>query len=157
MKLPTDVSISTKRRNPELYGLGKLNPVPTEMKPVSEPVREALNEVVRESDLASYLESADPLCDLNKTEREFYGMLIRRHTAVLPHGLKLKLATKTFYTPDFICFGQGLGVTIYEVKGGHIWDDAMVKLKCAANRFSPFRFVLAQKKKGQWRETIVKP
>lgn len=152
MNIPTQVSESFRRRNPHLYGIGKPNPTPADI---------AANVVFEKPTTAEVIEHGnewiDAVADLNKTEREFHGILIRRHNTVLPHGLKLKLAGKTFYTPDFICFDHGLGVTIYEVKGGHIWDDAIVKLKCAANKFTAFRFILAQKKKGEWKESIVKP
>ncbi len=87
----------------------------------------------------------------------------------------LRLADGVRYTPDWVTltheaaarFGPLLdiaesmvlrapipagfldGFEAHEVKGGHIWDDARVKLKVAASQF-PCRFVLGQKTKGQW-------
>lgn len=63
-------------------------------------------------------------------------------------GIKLKLATKTFYSPDFLVLGSDGTLECHEVKG--FWmDDARVKIKVAAEKF-PFRFVAAQLKKREW-------
>lgn len=63
-------------------------------------------------------------------------------------GIKLKLATKTFYSPDFLVLANDGTLECHEVKG--FWmDDARVKIKVAAEQF-PFRFVAAQLKKREW-------
>lgn len=66
-------------------------------------------------------------------------------------SVKLRLADKTFYTPDFMVMLAGGEIEIHEVKGGFIEDDAIVKLKVAAEMF-PFKFILCQKKnkKSDW-------
>ena len=54
-------------------------------------------------------------------------------------SVKLRLADKTFYTPDFaVMAGDGF-MEMHEVKG--FWtDDARVKIKVAADQY-PFRFI----------------
>lgn len=51
----------------------------------------------------------------------------------------LRLATKTYYRPDFMVLKKDLSITVAEVKG--FWlDDSRAKVKIAADKF-PFRFV----------------
>tara|TARA_R100001463_G_scaffold40684_3_gene86142 strand:- start:850 stop:1179 length:330 start_codon:yes stop_codon:yes gene_type:complete len=61
-------------------------------------------------------------------------------------AVKLRLAHKTFYTPDFFVVKED-HFEFHETKG---WmrDDAAVKLKTAATRFHWMKFFLV-KKKGQ--------
>lgn len=53
-------------------------------------------------------------------------------------GMKLKLAEKTFYTPDFILLTPGHFIEAHEVKGH--WrmfqnDGGRIKIKCAAEKW----------------------
>ncbi len=64
-------------------------------------------------------------------------------------AVKLKLASRTFYTPDFLVIAKGGFVELHEVKG-HWEDDARVKIKVAARQFPWFSFVAITKKKGEW-------
>ncbi len=58
-------------------------------------------------------------------------------------AIKLRLADKTFYTPDFLVLASDGLLECHEVKG--FWqDDARVKIKVAAEKF-PFRFVAVKK------------
>lgn len=61
-------------------------------------------------------------------------------------AVKLRLADRTFYTPDFFVVDASGEVEFHETKG--FWeDDARVKIKVAAETF-PFRFVgVTQKSK----------
>jgi hypothetical protein len=97
---------------------------------------------------------------LNKTERAWLEVVRSRpHEWLGIQNLTLKLADDTRYTPDIIVkYADGLPV-VYEVKGGHIWDDAKVKLKVAAREFRWLTFVLVQRYKiGQaFKEEVVKP
>lgn len=63
--------------------------------------------------------------------------------------LRLRLAPKTYYTPDFLVVTGYF--ELHEVKG-HWEDDARVKWKCAAELFPWFRFVAlrARKRYGRW-------
>lgn len=63
---------------------------------------------------------------------------------------KLRLANRTFYTPDFRVIRSDGTVEFHEVKG--FWeDDARVKIKVAAEQH-PYRFVAIQRKKNEWIE-----
>lgn len=62
--------------------------------------------------------------------------------------LKLRLADKTFYEPDFLVQLVTGELEVHEVKG-HWEDDARVKIKVAAETF-PFTFVAITKKDGEW-------
>lgn len=64
-------------------------------------------------------------------------------------SLKLRLADKTYYTPDFLCVRPDLCYEIYEVKG-HWEDDARVKIKVAAEQYPMFQFHAVRLEKGQW-------
>lgn len=66
--------------------------------------------------------------------------------------IKLKLAEKTHYCPDFLVQTADCELQVHEVKG--FWrDDARVKIKVAASMF-PFRFIavtpIAKNKGGGW-------
>lgn len=62
--------------------------------------------------------------------------------------VKLRLADKTFYTPDFLVLMSDLTLEVHEVKG-HWEDDARVKVKVAADKF-PLKFKATQFKNRQW-------
>ena len=58
-------------------------------------------------------------------------------------AVKLRLADKTFYTPDFIVMHLNGDIEFHETKG--FWrDDARVKIKVAAELFPMFSFVAVQ-------------
>jgi hypothetical protein len=81
---------------------------------------------------------------MNKTESRYADILAGRVRVgeVVWFGfevVKLRLAEKTFYTPDFIVQLSDGTLEAHEVKG--FWeDDARVKIKVAAALF-PFAFV----------------
>lgn len=57
---------------------------------------------------------------------------------------KLRLAKKTFYTPDFRVVRADGVIEFHEVKG-HWEDDARVKIKCAAE-MHPYKFIAVKKR-----------
>lgn len=62
--------------------------------------------------------------------------------------IKLRLADRTFYTPDFAVIMPDLTLEFHETKG--FWEeDARVKIKVAAEQH-PFKFVGIQRKRGEW-------
>jgi hypothetical protein len=64
-------------------------------------------------------------------------------------AIKLRLADKTWYTPDFAVLMADGTLELHEVKG--FWrDDARVKIKVAAEQHWLFRFVAVQWKRKQW-------
>lgn len=63
-------------------------------------------------------------------------------------ALKLRLADKTFYTPDFYVVTEN-EIQLHEVKG--FWeDDARVKIKVAAFEYPEFQFIAVRKIKKEW-------
>lgn len=63
-------------------------------------------------------------------------------------AMKLRLADKCFYTPDFFVLMADMTIEFHEVKG--YWeDDAKVKIKVAAVLY-PFRFFAVMLKKNQF-------
>lgn len=73
-------------------------------------------------------------------------------------AVKLRLAKKTWYTPDFWAVGTDGSVTFYEVKGGYWESDARDRIKIAAETFFEFAFtaVTFDRKKGWVFETFTK-
>jgi hypothetical protein len=92
---------------------------------------------------------------MNKLEGEYAGQLeVMRRAGIIAwfeyEAVKLRLADKTFYSPDFAVMAANGELEMHEVKG--FWeDDARVKIKCAAEKF-PFRFRAFTKYKGNWKE-----
>lgn len=110
---------------------------------------------------------------LNKTEEAFRAILRARYSrpeyTIQAQAMRLIWGYKLGYLPDFVVTEKLSGrlqfagtypgdkkpisITIFEVKGGHIFEDGFVKFKTAARMFPQFTWILAQCKKGQWTET----
>lgn len=90
---------------------------------------------------------------MNKTEAAYAGYLEASKIAgdVLWYEfepMNLRLADKCFYQVDFLVMMKSGQLECHEVKG--YWtDDALVKIKTAAEKF-PFRFISVILKKGEW-------
>lgn len=90
-----------------------------------------------------------PVGQMNKTEIAYATVLegLKRAGQVQWYrfeGLKLRLADKTFYTPDFAVMRDDGVLECHECKG--FWmDDARVKIKVAAEMY-PFRFLAAKQR-----------
>lgn len=87
--------------------------------------------------------------EMNKTEARYAEHLRERMTAgevvwFKFEAVKLRLADKTFYSPDFLVLPADGFLEVHEVKG---WmeEDANVKIKVAASLY-PFRFKLVRVK-----------
>jgi hypothetical protein len=84
---------------------------------------------------------------MNKLEESYSRELdVRKRAGEIQwfawEGVKLRLADRTFLTPDFAVINAASELEFHECKG-FMEDDAAVKLKVAADRF-PFRFVLVR-------------
>jgi hypothetical protein len=91
---------------------------------------------------------------MNKTEQAYAERLeVRRQTGDIAwygfEGIKLRLADKTFYTPDFAVMLPDGGIEFHEVKG-FMRDDAAVKIKVAAEQFWMFRFYVVRRTDREW-------
>lgn len=69
-------------------------------------------------------------------------------------SVKLRLADRTWYTPDFEVVRSDGCVEYHEVKG-FMRDDAAVKIKVAAEQYPERAFVLVQRKKSEWIITTI--
>ena len=98
---------------------------------------------------------------MNKTEAAYAEQLRLRQIAgevawYRFEGLKLRLADKTFYTPDFAVMLADGQIECHEVKGYWL-EDARAKIKVAAEMY-PFRFIAvkagAQKNGAGWEREV---
>lgn len=92
---------------------------------------------------------------LNKTEASYAAVLeVRKRRGEIAwysfQPMKLRLADKTTYTPDFGVMLQDGLFELHEVKG-HWEDDARVKIKVAAELYWMFQFVAISKSSGGWK------
>lgn len=65
-------------------------------------------------------------------------------------NFKVRMADRTWYTPDFLVVTSDLTIEIHEVKG-HWKDDARVKWKTCAELYPIFKWLAIQRKKGEWK------
>ncbi|MGL5948254.1 MAG: DUF1064 domain-containing protein [Aeromonas sp.] len=95
---------------------------------------------------------------MNATEAAYAALLQARlaageiaHFAFEP--LKLRLAAKTFYTPDFLVLLPDGAVELHEVKG--FWEeDARVKVKVAAAQFWWLTLVAVRRDGRGWAQEV---
>lgn len=64
-------------------------------------------------------------------------------------ALKLRLADRTTYEPDFVVLMADGSIELHEVKG-HWEDDARVKWKAAGEMYFLFHFVAVTRPRGVW-------
>ncbi|WP_230939807.1 hypothetical protein [Burkholderia territorii] len=95
-----------------------------------------------------------PAGRMNKTEAAYAEQLAARaHVGEILEfkfeSLKLRLADRTWYTPDFAIVLPDGAREIHEVKG-HWTDDARVKIKVATELYPYYRFIAVRRVKGEW-------
>lgn len=95
---------------------------------------------------------------MNKTEARYAAHLdLLKHQGVILwyefEGIKLRLADRTYYTPDFFVMRADGQLEAHEVKG-FMMDDANVKVKVAGEMY-PFRFIIVRLIKGSFTFTEV--
>lgn len=71
-------------------------------------------------------------------------------------SMKLRLADKTWYAPDFFIVLANWTFRFVEVKGGFVRDDAAVKFKCAREMYPCFDWLCEQRVKGGWKELFTR-
>lgn len=86
---------------------------------------------------------------MNKTEKAYADYLeIKKKAgevrAYYYEKVKLRLADRTYYTPDFMVIDKDGFIEFHEVKG-FLRDDALVKYKVAAEQFPWARWVMLKK------------
>lgn len=92
-----------------------------------------------------------PAGTMNRTEEAYAAFLeLRKRAGEIAwyrfEGIKLRLADKTFLTVDFAVMLSDGQLEMHDVKGGPIQEDALVKLKVAAEAY-PLAFYIARKGK----------
>lgn len=94
---------------------------------------------------------------MNNTEKKYADRLdeIKLTGEIITYyfeRVKLKLADKCFYTPDFMLIMDDGSIVFDEVKGGFIMEDATIKFKMACEQFPNFKFRMWQykNKKTGW-------
>jgi len=95
-----------------------------------------------------------PAGRMNKTEAAYAELLAARvHVGEILEfkfeSVKLRLADRTWYTPDFALVLADGTREIHEVKG-HWTDDARVKIKVVAELYPYDRFIAVRRVKGEW-------
>lgn len=94
---------------------------------------------------------------LNNTEREWLAILrTRPHQWLGIHCLKFKLGFKCFYTPDFVTIEDDGSMVVWDSKGGHIWEDSIIKMKTLVRLYPWVRCMKPQKLNGHWKEHEVR-
>jgi len=103
--------------------------------------------------------------EMNKTESSYARWLDMQKAESFPlsqrvaawvfEGLKLELARRTWYTPDFLVYYADGRTEVHEVKG--YWrDDARVKIKVAAEKYWWWRFLAVKKAKNAWELEVLR-
>lgn len=147
--LPTNVSESTRRLNPHLYGvpsrsvaLGAVSPpiqaVPA--KRLRQDTKPLLNKL--ESQWLACMESDEKLCYLRAQSKRF------------------RLGNGVWYKPDFTAQDVESGCEVcFEVKGPKSWRGGFENLKVAAGLYRENRWVLVWKDPatGAWQRQEVLP
>ena len=100
---------------------------------------------------------------MNKTEEAYAADLeaLKLQGSVLWwkfEAVTFKIANNTRYTPDFqVFYADGIFECVDAKGGGPIDPKSIVKVKCAADQFPLFRFVIEQRKAkkdgGGWKRT----
>lgn len=89
---------------------------------------------------------------MNKTEARYLhqvlepGVAAGRYCRVRFEAIRLKLAERTHYTPDFMVINASGEIEFHEVKGGRIEEDAKLKFKLAAELYPEYHWKLVQQK-----------
>ena len=96
--------------------------------------------------------SASSQGKMNSTEKNYARLLDSMGLVWWFEAVKLRLADKTFYTPDFMVLTAD-AIEMHEIKGGFFRDDARVKWKVAADQFYMFRWKWCVYKAKQWKVT----
>ncbi len=95
-----------------------------------------------------------PKRGMNRTEEAYAAhlqlrLLAGEISAFVYEGLKFRLATRCWYTPDFVVMMPDGALQIHETKG-HLEDDAAVKLRVFPECWYWFRLFVVRRKAGRW-------
>lgn len=94
---------------------------------------------------------------MNKTEARYASLLaVLLRTGEIKgwkyESYKVRLADRTWFTPDFAVYLPSGTLRLVEVKGGFVRDDAKVKFKVAREQYSEHEWVMVQWSRGTWQK-----
>lgn len=93
---------------------------------------------------------------MNKTEAAYAQLLdAQKHDGIVRewkfHAIRVRLADRTFYEPDFIVVMADGEIQIREVKGSYTTPTGQMKVKMCAEVLNFFRIIKASRQKdGSW-------
>jgi len=96
---------------------------------------------------------------MNRTEHKYAQLLdLAIHDGLIDwwvfEGITFILAERCVYTPDFFVFRAGV-IEVHEVKGPHVWEDSLIKFKCASAINPEITFVWAKYYKNRGNEFFI--
>lgn len=93
---------------------------------------------------------------MNKLEQKWAAVLAAKLKGNKIHAqaIRFKLANGIWFKVDFCSFELE---TCWEVKGPHAFRGGFENLKCAADRYPEFQWLLVWQEDGSWREQRVLP
>jgi hypothetical protein len=95
---------------------------------------------------------------LNRTEKAWLAIMrARGYQKIRIQSHTIRLGDACRLTPDFSYVRDDGALVFFEIKGGFIREDSIIKLRIAAREYNEYVFVLAQRKRGTWTETVVEP
>lgn len=100
--------------------------------------------------------------EMNKSELKYAMDVLERRRMCgeilrwKPKAMKLRLAKRTHITPDFTVWMPDRTVDFHEFKG-FVEDDAIAKLKIAAEMYREHRFFLVRRKGNEFLITHIRP
>lgn len=98
-----------------------------------------------------------PKNKMNKTESQYAWILEaqKRSGEIKWYGfekIKLKISSlNCWYNIDFMVVDKDDVVKMIEIKGGHIWDDSIVKFKAVCELYPFVKFIMIQYKNKEWK------
>lgn len=92
---------------------------------------------------------------MNKTEAAYAQLLdAKKHAGEIIdwrlHPIRVRLADRTYYVPDFLVMTADREIQIHEVKGGYTTEKGQLKIKLCAEVLPWFRVFKCSKKGGEW-------
>lgn len=133
---PDNCSEETKRLNPHLFGPPRTVDVPP--KSIR---RGRMNKT--EASFARLLESIKGKGIIK--DFRFEGLR-------LAYGTDPETGKQIHYTPDFVAINPDGSMRLLEIKGGHIFPNAILRFKCCRAFWPEFTFEMWQYKKGEWKK-----
>lgn len=128
-EIPTQVSNSTRRRNPHLYGGAQPTVALEPAKRIRQDTKPLLNKL--ETDFLRYISLIHPMARFRLQARRY------------------KLGNGIWYKPDITALINDREHA-WEVKGPHAFRGGLENLKVAAHAFPEVRWILAWKDGSRW-------